>query len=96
MLAACNNTTEPNSTSLRALTVVAARRPGRRLAQAHGAVERLVAQGQRGHGAAAAAGQILQCHFQCAGVGAQSDVLSGAIRTKGPSPSAADLAEPPG
>lgn len=32
------------------------RRPGGQLAQAHGAVERLVAQGQRGHGAAAAAG----------------------------------------
>lgn len=32
------------------------RRPGGQVAQAHGAVERLVAQSQRGHGAAAAAG----------------------------------------
>lgn len=32
------------------------RRPSGEVAQAHGAVERLVAQGQRGHGAAAAAG----------------------------------------
>lgn len=33
------------------------RRPGGQVAQAHRAVERLVAQGQRGHGAAAAAGR---------------------------------------
>lgn len=44
-----------------ALTVVVVvlarrRRPGGQVAQAHGAVERLVAQGERGHGAAAAAG----------------------------------------
>lgn len=40
-----------------ALTVLCVRWPGWGLAQAQRAVERLVAQGQRGHGAAAAAGR---------------------------------------
>lgn len=40
-----------------ALTVLGALLPGGGLAQAQRAVERLVAQGQRGHGAAAAAGR---------------------------------------
>lgn len=37
--------------------LVARRWPGGQVAQAHGAVERLIAQSQRGHGAAAAAGR---------------------------------------